>query len=365
MPETKKYAFIDALRGIAILGVLMVHTSKVVFSPSSPWLLKMSAEATHGVQLFYMISAFTLLLSYQAGKTNYTTLNFLLRRFFRIAPLFYLAVITYLWIDGLAPRYWAPDGIKWWYILTSVTFTNAWYPTSITSVVPGGWSVAIEMNFYLLLPFCFKYVTSLNRAVFFTLMALLLNLIFAQIMLPVLKPLFPEEQRYLVFFFLKVMCLPAQMGVFGLGFVLYFLFIRIDQNKKMNSYLYVAVSLYIMLALFNSKVHLSAYDLFPHHFIYGIAFLFLAYALSIYPLPIFVNRITQKIGKVSYSLYLTHGVVLYGLKKITTCKLSLHHDLQFLFYYLLMIVLTYGLSLLTYQFVEKPGMALGRRIISR
>ena len=372
--KPEKYAFIDSLRAIAILGVLMVHTSTDIFAPSSKWLLNITSNATYGVQLFYMVSAFTLFLSYNDRKANnnYLTFNFFIRRFFRIAPLFYLSIIIYLLLDGFAPRYWAPDGIKWWYIFTTATFTNGWYPTSITSVVPGGWSVAIEMNFYLLLPFFFKYITSLHRAVLFTLISLLINIVFGQIMLLVLQPLFPQNQQYLIFFFLKSMCLPVQMSVFCLGFILYFIFFILkktfqhqsDKSKKLSCYLYLMVSFYIIFSILVSNVQLLPYELFPRPFIYTIAFLFFACALSIYPLPIFVNKITQKIGKVSYSMYLTHWIVIYTLKKISySYNFPIYHDIQYFFYYILLIFFTYILSLLTYKFIEKPGIALGQKII--
>ena len=121
---TEHLAFIDALRGWAFLAVLVVHLHKRDRNPVGA---------------------------------------FFVRRLFRIAPLFWLAIPFYLWLKGLAPRPSAPYGIHWPQIVSTIFFLHGWHPTSINSVVPGGWSIAVEMNFYLLLPLCFMYLNSLRR----------------------------------------------------------------------------------------------------------------------------------------------------------------------------------------------------------
>ena len=154
--ETKKYDYIDALRGIAILGVMLVHSRGIV-EPSSYILSKISSAGSRGVQLFYIASALTLFLSMSSRKKTerHPYICFFLRRFFRIAPAFYTAIIVYSLYYGLAPRYWAPNGIDWWYIPLTAMFLHGWHPETITSVVPGGWSIAFEMTFYLFVPYLF------------------------------------------------------------------------------------------------------------------------------------------------------------------------------------------------------------------
>jgi peptidoglycan/LPS O-acetylase OafA/YrhL len=89
--EVLKFDFIDALRGYAILGVLMVHSGGFV-SASSPFLTNFMALGKSGVQLFYIASALTLCMSWEFRKKHeaYPVRNFFIRRFFRIAPMFYV-----------------------------------------------------------------------------------------------------------------------------------------------------------------------------------------------------------------------------------------------------------------------------------
>ena len=131
---------------------MLVHTGQ--FCGVAPVSAITNAGA-YGVHLFFVASAFTLFSSLQqrSRSEKRPTLNFFLRRFFRIAPPFWLAILFYVWWKGTGPQYWAPHGIGWLDVLATACFAHGWSPTMINSVVPGGWSIAVEMNFYLLVPF--------------------------------------------------------------------------------------------------------------------------------------------------------------------------------------------------------------------
>ena len=150
------------------------------------------------------------------------TLNYFLRRLFRIAPLFWLAVLFYLWWYGTGPQYWAPRGIGWPAVLATIGFAHGWSPTTINSVVPGGWSIAVEMNFYLLVPVLVR--VSDEPA---TLRVVLhgvrcwdrpsINLAMQPVFLRLLAP----DEQYLADL-MRIMWLPTQLPVFAAGFVLYY-----------------------------------------------------------------------------------------------------------------------------------------------
>src|SRR5690349_748407 len=104
-----KLGYIDLLRGIAILGVLMIHTGGQTDATYMPETVRtIILNGRMGVHLFYFASAFTIFLSYQNryNKELHPVKNFFVRRFFRIAPLYYIAVIYYLWQNGTGPSDW-------------------------------------------------------------------------------------------------------------------------------------------------------------------------------------------------------------------------------------------------------------------
>nr|WP_231503523.1 acyltransferase family protein [Paenibacillus sp. 1-18] len=92
MPEVRnemehdKLKFVDTLRALAIIGVLLVHISQHVDGING-WIQKGLSIGAKGVALFYLASAFTLFLSLsrRSGDRTEGISAYLIRRFFRIA----------------------------------------------------------------------------------------------------------------------------------------------------------------------------------------------------------------------------------------------------------------------------------------
>ena len=59
---------------------------------------------------------------------------------------------------------WAPNGVEWYYVPLTALFLNGYHPEMVTSVVPGGWSIVVEMTFYLVLPLLATAIRSLPHA---------------------------------------------------------------------------------------------------------------------------------------------------------------------------------------------------------
>ena len=215
--DIRKYDYIDALRGYAILAVLLVHSTQQV-APINLAFQRLASHGGRGVQLFYIASALTLCLSWQfrASLEAFPVRNFFIRRFFRIAPMFYVAMAFYLCLYGFSPRYWAPNGLEWWYLPLTALFLNGYHPETLTSVVPGGWSVAVEMNFYLLLPFLLLRLKTMKSLLAFLLLSLLLNVMAESASLRWLLPLYPPDQQHLVYEFSYLNFL-GQLPVFASG----------------------------------------------------------------------------------------------------------------------------------------------------
>lgn len=102
-----KLQYIDFLRGIAILMVIVVHTNQYSKNPHNVSLSRLTEYDARGVQLFFVLSAFTLYYSYHNRKTEQTHVfrNFFIRRIFRIAPMYYLGIIYYLIQNSIDKKY--------------------------------------------------------------------------------------------------------------------------------------------------------------------------------------------------------------------------------------------------------------------
>jgi peptidoglycan/LPS O-acetylase OafA/YrhL len=136
---------LDFLRGIAVIGVVTFHTL-AIFNPEIPVLTAVLALGVHGVQLFFFVSALTMCYMWdrRSGESQ-PVLKFYIRRLFRIGPPFWLAMIGYLALFGAGPSYWTPDGIGFRHIAVVATFLHVFWPDTANAIVPGGWSIGVEM----------------------------------------------------------------------------------------------------------------------------------------------------------------------------------------------------------------------------
>jgi peptidoglycan/LPS O-acetylase OafA/YrhL len=148
--------FLDSLRGYAILGVVIAHLC-YAYEVRLPRFLDFLGN---GVTLFYVLSAYCLMLSLCRGSQPPAWKQYALRRFFRIAPAFYVAVA--LWTVA---QLWAGSPPSRGCVVASLSFVNGWIPPYVHSAVPHGWSIGVEMSFYAVLPVLYALVRDVRTAV--------------------------------------------------------------------------------------------------------------------------------------------------------------------------------------------------------
>ncbi|HLX22130.1 MAG TPA: acyltransferase [Usitatibacter sp.] len=166
--EVGRIAPVEGLRGIAVLWVIVFHCS--VLRPNDPWVLAIKASPLEplvrngylGVDLFFLISGFLLAMPWfvhsDAGRDSPSMKSFYARRFWRIAPAYYvqLAFLFLVAIPALRGYdYWRHD--KWVFLynfFAHVTFLHNTTPLSSGSMAVNGalWTLSVEAQFYVLLP---------------------------------------------------------------------------------------------------------------------------------------------------------------------------------------------------------------------
>lgn len=366
-----KISYIDALRGIAILSVIWFHCHLSQFSDTQHYYSIMDllgSPAAMGVQLFYVLSAFTLFLSQSRRKVaDEHTANFFVRRFFRIAPMYYVAIVYYVGQMCYTSTQSLTDAVSEniFGILANVLLLHGLSPVWINSIIPGGWSVGIEVLFYIMVPYLFTRITSLNRAIIFTSVTLCVGFILTSI-LSSIKALQSDQliNEYLFFY------LPYQLPVFGCGIVAYYVVIRQDRSVRP---LTIGLAIFSLgFVLISKLVGKSLLPNLPHtlHLFESIGFALLLIGLSKRSVGLLDNPITCYIGKVSYSAYLTHFGVLYWMDKAMPQQLIpvnslLTNILNFNLKFLLVVLVTVLISTATYYWVEEPSQNFGKRFLRK
>ena len=357
-----RYAYIDALRGYAILGVIAVHTAQNV--PALRWPLRdLAASGRYGVQLFFVVSALTLMMSWQARSGN--IYSFYIRRLFRIAPMFWLAIPFYCLIDGLGPQALAPDGISSLEILLTVTFLHGWYPESINSVVPGGWSIAVEMTFYAVFPALVALLRLWPRAGAAFLLSFFLSMLMNKLAMQTIFLLAPNESELLASAF-KSWWFFNQLPVFLVGINV---FCALQKRKPSSAILQITLLLTIVAILL-----LPYLKVLPGNIEYALCFGVLTYCLGSGAGGLLVNSVICHIGKISYSCYLWHFAVLKLLKKAPEwisweygdeLETSFSSDSLYVIMFLAVTSVTAVLSAITHRVIEQPMIAFGNRVAIR
>jgi peptidoglycan/LPS O-acetylase OafA/YrhL len=365
MPAAKlgKFAYIDALRGIAILGVVAVHASQHD-APTQARFADLMATGQRGVQLFFVASALTLCMSWfrREKSESRPILNFFVRRFFRIAPMFYVGVALYLFLYGNGERYWAPNGIDWYYVPITMLFLHGFHPETLNSVVPGGWSIAAEFGFYALLPLILAQVRTRATALCFYGLSLAVCAGWFALAHVICDPVYPRDQLPLVQALAELNVF-GQLPVFAVGIAVYYW-------SRPGAALRTASSATVWALILLSAVAIPALWLgfaaaLRGRIAFGAAFGVLALLLGRHPIVVLVNPVITGIGRVSFSMYITHFALLDALDFLGLPELLGRTIAGVSAYYCVAVAISAGVSLLCFEAIERPGIALGKRLIDR
>jgi peptidoglycan/LPS O-acetylase OafA/YrhL len=157
--------FLDGIRGIAILAVFLFHCLGCSFGfyelPWGRWLCDFSTAKSilplipftfgwAGVAMFFVVSGFCIHLSFLNGPAN-DWHGFFARRFFRIYPPYFVAMIFFALIfpfTQLSPRYPSSYAQFGSHLLL---FHNLDF-RSFYGINPSFWSIAVEVQLYLIYP---------------------------------------------------------------------------------------------------------------------------------------------------------------------------------------------------------------------
>ena len=164
------------LRALAALGVFGVHFQQLSgfelgdFGPFQ--LSRLLTNGNTGVALFFTLSGFLLSIPFwrarRVGLTRPSTRRYLLRRFARIVPLYYLCLTALLLAHGSNQS--TANILD---ALAHYTFVFNYSNEYFYSINPPFWTIAVEMQFYLLLPGLFVLLTCCGARLAATLVGLL------------------------------------------------------------------------------------------------------------------------------------------------------------------------------------------------
>lgn len=153
--------WVDALRGLAVIAVVVVHVAYGFPALGRTFVMAASA-GSYGVDLFFVISGFVLYHTYRrlAERVEKPRRIFLFRRWARLAPVYYAGIVAYGYLQ-LPASDGAANGSS---VLLNLFFLNGWVPARANAVVPGGWSISAEAAYALFFMVIVPFLADARRA---------------------------------------------------------------------------------------------------------------------------------------------------------------------------------------------------------
>ncbi len=366
-PATHHLAYIDCARGYAVLMVLASHLTYQFANLPYP-IKRLTTTGWFGVQLFFLASCLTLLMSWQSEVRRTGRVNrraFFMRRFFRIAPAYYAAGLFYFFVsppsggfDILQAASYAAF-VNAWHLVTAPAVADAW------PVVPGGWSISVEFTFYACFPLFAAFVTSLRRALILfaasVAVGLLINLAAAG---PIAGAYSSQVASIFLFYWF-----PNQASVFALGGVLFFAVQGHAGHRMRHGGLLATASIaaFCLLAYVPLGHYLGDTPIIPSGLAVCLPLMGFLFALS-GGRTFYVNRTIASFGQVSFSAYLLHFAILTLFQKfpeaLHTKATGYAAILAYIYGFALASLLTYAAAWLSHRMIEQPMVSVGKQLIA-
>jgi peptidoglycan/LPS O-acetylase OafA/YrhL len=345
----RKLDGLHGLRAVAALAVVLFHLQVMPGLPRPSWFVTFAGLFYLSVHLFFVISAFSLYHSSRYAPARYPA--YLVKRFFRIAPLYYVMLGYVVWRVGFP---------GWGALLANLTFTFNLFPGLEVGIVFAGWSVGVEMIFYLLLPGLLFVLRSRVAFALLFVAATLSSMVLWRVTAG--SASLREDFAYY--------SLLGNLPAFAAGLFAYRTFMAMDARPRRagaNAGLAAAFVVLLALAVIDPlELHWRSSGLY--FAVWALPFATLCLWQALYPSRLMRSAAAQWLADRSFSIYLLHPIVLVVFQRGYQLLLKWGVPDGIWLYPVCLVGALSGLLLaaeVTYRCVELPGIGFGRRIAAR
>lgn len=372
------YPGIEALRGVAALSVVVHHSWSLSNQPrfTGYWIIE--GFGTWGVSLFFLLSGFLLAETFWQD-TRASLRIYAIRRFFRIAPAYYVNIAFLFLFFASTGLLFSAQGQK--QVATSFTFTHYLFPDTSSSLNVNGalWTLTIEMMLYAFLPLM---ATAHKRApivAFLTLVGIgvgwklwiavdgdpLRDLYFGETTLdPGIQSLFIARQFM------------GALPVFALGIGIRWLVMKgkvgwvdrlLPQQIAVWPILVLLIPSIAMLSVVEQASNFRNHVLFATFDLIVVALMLPALVVAARPDSLKASpfrTVATWLGERSYSIYLWHFPIILALYERGPLE-ALPTPTGYWWRLPAILVITVVVAAFSYVTVERPGQELGRSLAAR
>lgn len=353
---------LDFLRTIAITLVIFTHAAEIFkHSGGEQNLLTefpLVVGGWVGVDLFFVLSGFLiggqLCKEYiKHGRINYLT--FIIKRSLRIWPLYFIILIFFVLIRG-------PFSSSWY-------FSDFYFLSNYIKEggIKGSWSLAIEEQFYILLPLLFfiisKFKFSIKSCLYISALMILSSPIIRYFTWEHVTQTNPANIRseidFLYFPFHTHMD-GLFMGVFLAGLAL-----LIKEKKEIRTQM---ISLVLLVLTICSVILRHKYRIYFNYtcfaFLFGTILWWIVHQNISLKSNQYSTIILSIIAKLSFGVYLIHyQFLLWMMPTLGQFYSFLPHELNFLFSTSSIYLVCLFIAGITYRHIEHPFLEIRKKIV--
>jgi peptidoglycan/LPS O-acetylase OafA/YrhL len=356
--EHHKLLGLDHLRAFAILYVILFHYQ---FFGHPAWVKTIAGFGWSGVDLFFVLSGFLIsgqLFATIAKGKQISLSEFFIKRFFRIIPPFLFVVFLYAAFPVL--REWGHLSPIWRYLNFTLNFG---LDLRRYGTFSHAWSLCVEEQFYFFLPLLFvlfSYFKIGSKAIYL-LVALFIGGFIIRLWSwnhfidPVLSTdnygaYWNEYIYYPTYNRLDSLL----VGVSIAGLYTFYPSVKAMVNKHCNLMMFSGVVLWVI-----SYLVCKGYSTY-NTTMWGFPLIAVSYGLILAavvcpasPVYRFKSNVTAQIATLSYSMYLTHKIVIHVVQNLVE-KAGIDKNSN-----LTMLICLTGIiagALLSRYIIEKPAM---------
>lgn len=346
---------IDHLRFIAATFVVFVHSYAAFGGGDSnnPFIKFMLAGDT-GVTLFLVLSGFLFTIISNGGKKEISYKIFIFNRFIRIFPLLAVAWITAMSLSRGTANF--SDA------LTLFLFSNL-QSSPLLAHFGQTWTIAVEFQFYLIFPFLALFLNryGVKYIVYLSVFWLLWRTMIVSIYGGNLGTSAYLNNHY---YYLTMI---GRFDQLLIGMVFGYVYLNYS-NKFSNPFFFIGSIFLVFFSLIQLRNEGLWY--IPTPFVTSLSYLeacmwgvfILTYLSSSMKIPKIIDSSLSRLGEVSFSEYILHGIVLYSFHK-TFGTLHFTENANFNaclnFAIILPIILVF--SKLCFELIEKPFLGFRKR----
>jgi peptidoglycan/LPS O-acetylase OafA/YrhL len=368
--------WLDVLRGLAIFGVVAIHsiqsTDSLILQNQSDFFSWMISLGRYGVELFFFLSGW-LLVSIYGLNDNKLGKAYWARRLARIYPLWilFLLIAFVRWeftnsgqlhspikaINGESNFLHSPVGV----VVLTLSFTLFLSASLWNGVIPGGWSIQAEVAHYLLFPLIRR--RRLNSVLKF---AALINVLTSIVYFgrPKLDT-YPDLFLTIIDAWIRL-SLYSTIGYFLIGILSYTVFNHLkgcritelkfsDLNISHNAFILFCISLLLVPCPFGNQIEAIGYLLLMILISFGI--------LRNQKL----SSTFRFLGRYAYFIYFMHFLALASVNWITnrlgftTSQLGAQ-QIIFILVFLYSLTISSVLAIPSMKFFERPFIKMAHNL---